>query len=181
MESKNGVFMDNVNKNGDHIDNEELNNSESTVFVNHLRTTMLTVNFSDVQVERFSEFNKLIRVTAFVLKLKDNILRSLTKNSIQNSEMNSPILTFEEIENARKEFIKYEQQKLKQSQKYVLWKKSLGLYENEDGIICCGGRLGNSELLHNQKFPIFLNHESHFTKLYILLCHEKVIWELRQR
>ena len=83
-------------------------------------------------------------------------------------------LAVEEIREARKLLIMYEQCKIKNSVKFPMWEKSLGLYEDEEGFIRCRGRLGKSEWDYATKFPILLNSESHFTSLFILLCHSNV-------
>ena len=54
-------------------------------------------------------------------------------------------------------------------------KLSLGLYQDEEGMLRCQGRIGLSSLPHDTRFPILLPRGHHFTKLVILNCHDQVM------
>ena len=70
--------------------------------------------------------------------------------------------------------MKYEQTKLKKNSKFAQWRKSLGLFEDKEGMLRCRGRLGKSEWQYASKFPLLLSSDSYFTKLLIRDSHEKV-------
>ena len=50
----------------------------------------------------------------------------------------------------------------------------MGLYKDEVGIYRLKGRLTNSDLHENTKFPIYLDQNSYFTELIVFSCHDKV-------
>ena len=161
----------------------ELNNHEevikeakvtSTVNLTAIKTV---IDLSDVDASRYSNFDKLLRITAYVMRFKNNILRLRNKDSSAFGDISGikiPELSIEEIRQAKNLLIKYEQGKMKNSPKYRMWERSLGLFEDEEGFIRCRGRLGKSELEYASKFPLLLSCDSHFTVLFILLCHNNV-------
>ena len=52
--------------------------------------------------------------------------------------------------------------------------RELGLFKDEVGIIRCRGRIGNSNLKFETKFPALLSTNHYLTTLIILQAHEKV-------
>ena len=54
-------------------------------------------------------------------------------------------------------------------------KMSLQLFKDDDGQLRCRGRLDNSPLPYESKFPVLLPSDHHFTKLIILRCHYEVL------
>ena len=129
------------------------------------------IDLSVIDIERFSSFKKLVAVTAFVLRFKNNLLSLVRKldNVICGREV-----TVSELLGAENLWIKYEQTTLKKSSTFDQWRRSLGLFEDNDGRLRCRGRLGKSEWLYASKFPLFLSSNSRFTKLLIWDCHERV-------
>ena len=59
--------------------------------------------------------------------------------------------------------------------KYPQMKSSLGLYQDDEGMLRCRGRIGLSSLPHDTRFPIVLPRGHHFTKLVILKRHDQVM------
>lgn len=49
-----------------------------------------------------------------------------------------------------------------------------GLYSDEDGLLRCRGRLGNTDLPYSTKHPILLNTKHHVTELIVRQCHLSV-------
>ena len=52
--------------------------------------------------------------------------------------------------------------------------KHLGVSEDSGGVLRCKGRVQNSSLPYDAKFPVLLPRKHHLTKLVILDCHEAV-------
>ena len=67
------------------------------------------------------------------------------------------------------------QQEILKSDKYPQMKSSLGLYQDEEGILRSQGRIGMSSLPYDTRFPILLPKSQYFTKLVILKCHDQVM------
>ena len=47
-------------------------------------------------------------------------------------------------------------------------------FEDEKGVLRVGGRIDNSSLSFDSKFPALLPKDHHFTELYIWHCHKVV-------
>ena len=52
--------------------------------------------------------------------------------------------------------------------------QSLGVYEDERGLMRCKGRLGMVKLPFNTRFPILITARNHVTRLIIEDAHEAV-------
>ena len=96
------------------------------------------------------------------------------KNCQSKEHKNRDELSTEEIKEAENILIQQTQTSFKQSRLDEL-KEQLGNFVDIDGIIRCKGRLSKSSLDYEAKYPILLPRESHFTKLFILQCHEDVM------
>ena len=131
-------------------------------------------HFGDViDVEKFSSLHRLYMVVAYVSRFKNNMMACIRGGlSRRDGE-----ISFTEYRDAEKEVIKHEQFHIQKTDKYALLKKSLNLFPDEDGILRVKGRLENSELEYNAKFPILLR-DSHFLKLQIRKAHCE-IWHDR--
>ena len=116
-----------------------------------------------ISIERYSRLTKLLNVTAWVRRAASNF----RKNYLTTE------LTAEEIKVAEIEWIKIAQHELTQQDNYKQLIKKLGLVE-EDGILKCTGRLGNSDLDLDVQKPILLPRKHRFTWLIIEASHIKV-------
>ena len=119
-----------------------------------------------IDPDKFSKLNTLISVTAYVLRFTNNLL-----NRIRNKDVTRGEITASEFKAAEKLWVLHEQSVAISCSKFDCWRKSLGLFCDEEGLIRCRGRLGQSMLEYDRKFPLFLNNESYFTKLLIWRCH----------
>ena len=121
-------------------------------------------------VERFSNVNKLYRVTAYVFKFIK--LCRKVKTSIQN-----------EIVNATQYWLKYEQSVHFQNEINFLNDHSVGqiptnvknlnLYIDEQSLIRCKGRINKSDFSHDIKCPVLLPRFSTLTELIIHDAHDR--------
>ncbi|XP_065060575.1 uncharacterized protein LOC135687848 [Rhopilema esculentum] len=119
-----------------------------------------------IEVDKFSSLKRLLRIR-FVTNL-----RSAREGKILKlGELDS-----EEVSRAERIWIKGSQIDLKKQPGYNEIALKLGLFE-EDGILKCKGRLENSDLALETKFPIILPNNNWFTRLVIEDCHERVMHE----
>ncbi|XP_068739617.1 uncharacterized protein [Montipora capricornis] len=123
-----------------------------------------------IPLKGFSSLQRLIRVTAYVLRFVSNVKRKNEKKELTDEDLKQ-----EEIERARELWIREVQGSVLDDEKFDQVKVSLSLYKDDKGILRCGGRLKNVPIPFNARFPIFLPRSSHFTNLVINECHLKVL------
>ena len=110
-----------------------------------------------------------MRVTAYVLRFVRNIQRSF-----ENLPRTKVPLTAEEISSAEKSWIRQLQVSIPKMKDYKKTKESLSLFEDDENIIRCRGRIEASSLPYDTKFPILLPSDHHITRLIIMQNHEDV-------
>ena len=118
---------------------------------------------------KYSNIDKLLRVTAYVIRFVNNI-----RSKIANRERRTDDLEVQEINEARNLFIKTDQLSIKRDKNFENLKHNLRVFEDEQGILRCGGRLENAPLPFETKHPILFSRESEFTRLLIRNAHEIV-------
>ena len=121
-----------------------------------------------IDIDRYSSYGKLLRVTAFTQRFVSNLQRKRN-----GEELNLDNLKLSEIKDAEATWIREAQSALKSSQDYSKYKEQLGIIES-GGTLVCQGRLGNSELELSAKYPIILPREHRLTELIVWDVHEKV-------
>ena len=134
------------------------------------KTAFLAATAANIQVliefERFSSYEKLVKVVAYVLRFvrncknKDNRI----KGEISTAETSS----------AEKPVIRQVQSTFNKSRLEDI-DKNLGAFLDEDMIIRCRGRLQNSSLQYEAKCPILMPRDHYVTTLLIRRCHESVM------
>ncbi|CAB3981533.1 Hypothetical predicted protein [Paramuricea clavata] len=143
--------------------------------LNSISKTVLPPNVeATIDCKRYSSRTRLLRVTAWVKRFINNARRRRSA---------SDLLTADELKTAEKLWIKSiqassykdEEQYLSQvNKKEPLLVKQLGLFQDQENIIRCHGRIGKSSLSLSEKQPILLPPKHHFTDLIILDHHETV-------
>ena len=118
--------------------------------------------------QHFSDIQHLFQVTAWKNCLVNNCQKGKTKKCGKGD------LTSEEIDIAENMWIKeiqggFTNERLKQLT------PSLGLFLDKSGIIQSKGRLGNTSLPYQMKYPSLLDPEHHLTRLRITSCHQKML------
>ena len=121
-----------------------------------------------VNLERHGSLARLLRVTAYVMRFVSNL-----KKKREGMQVNVKRLSVEEIETAERLWIEDGQQSLKKREDFEKISVQLGVV-NEDGMMVCRGRLGNSDLDFRSKYPILLPKNHPFTDLVINDCHKRV-------
>ena len=123
-----------------------------------------------IPLKGFSSLQRLVRVTAYVLRFVSNVKRKNERKELTDEDLKQG-----EIERARELWIREVQGSVLDDEKFDQVKVSLSLYKDDKGILRCGGRLKNAPIPFNARFPIFLPRSSHFTNLVINECHLKVL------
>ena len=104
-------------------------------------------------------------VVSYVNRFVSNLIARVRGQPLKRGD-----ISITEYREAEKQVIRYEQFHIQNNDKFTLLKRSLKLFFDEDGILRVKGRLENSALEYNSKFPILLR-DSHFLKLQILKSH----------
>ena len=144
-----------------------------------------------LDTQRYSSYQKLVRVCAYVLRFID-----ICKKNAPRNEPLGP----RDLDSAAKVLIKHSQQTEFQDVFQYLTKASvkppkpclvrqLDLHLDQDDFIRCGGRLQNAPLPEKTKFPILLPSHGKLTELIIQDAHktqlhsatENTVTFLRQR
>ena len=123
-----------------------------------------------IPLEKFSSLQRLMRVTAYVLRFVSNLKQSKKKKELIAGEV-----TQEEMDQARELWIKEVQRSVYNDKNFDQVKVSLSLFTDDKGILRCGGRLKNAPIPYDARFPIFLSRCSRFTYLVINHGHFKVL------
>ena len=123
-----------------------------------------------IDIKRFSDVNKLFRVTGWILRFIFNLERRLTKKSTTPEN----VLTSSEINNVREIWIKTNQFSLVQNEKFTEWKNALDLFEDENGIIRSTTRLANANLPYATKNPILPWKTHRLSQLFVWDFHKKL-------
>ena len=124
-----------------------------------------------IDCQRYSNINRLLGVTAYVLRIMNNIRQTTDKNGKVHTSIT---LSANEISSAKTLWIKEVQKKLTASKNFETWKRQFGLFTDAEGLWRCGGRLSNAEIPYSTKHPILLLKDHHFTTLVILRAHKRV-------
>lgn len=135
-----------------------------------IKVTTITLKQPDtdiIDIERFSNFNKLRRTVAFMLRFIHNCKNS--NNKMQGS------LTVIELQKADIKLIYLAQSRsfeseinsLKKGKTINIKSKILSLnpYLDADGVMRVGGRLDNSTYDYNKKHPMIVDSRHYLTKL----------------
>ena len=131
----------------------------------------IPVDLSDIKAERFSSLQRLLKVTAWIVRF----INKLTKKS--TSATVGP-LTAEEIAKAKLLWDTYIQQKrfadtirmIKSGEQFNL-KDQLNLMLDQHGVIRCHGRYQNAQLSQGAKYPKLLPRKEYYTQLVIEDSH----------
>ena len=126
-----------------------------------------------VPCEDYSTLQRLLRVTAYVLKFI-RLVRKPQRSDSQQSARPSTVLCAEDMNAAMSYWLKTSQSTLPDQEQFPLWTQQFGLFKDSDGVWRCGGRLGNSEVPLETKHPVFLDKNHHLTSLIVRDCHTRV-------
>ena len=124
-------------------------------------------------IENFLSYHRLLRTTMYVLRF---VRRLKIKANIGNGQSckESDGSWTEGIDQAEILWLKEMQVSLKEHPKYSDWELEFETFTDEKGIIRCGGRLENANIIESAKHPILLDPRHHLTRLIVNHCHERV-------
>ena len=104
------------------------------------------------------ELYKFLRITAWIKRFLNNC---------QKTKRSSPLKT-DETEHQKKFWIKREQQKVKNTEKFKISKEMLDLQENVEGIYVCRGQIEGSH-------PVFIPRDSLLAEKLICQSHKNTL------
>lgn len=149
--------------------------------IRQVKLVLSTVLPTTTLLDEYSDFMRLIRITAWILKFKSNSSIPSARCYLRKK---GP-LTMVESSNAKTTWLLYaqrhafhddldrlskNQQLSKQSQL-----KKLHPFIDSSGLIRVGGRLSQSNLLDSMKFPIVLPSKSRLTRLLFEYEHKRLL------
>ena len=120
-----------------------------------------------VDVNRYSTFGKLLRVTAYVLRFIRNL-----KDRKEGKELETGNLSVTEIRQAEKHWVQQAQLTLKNDVNFKKIAFQLNIVEMDD-VYVCKGRLENADIPIASKYPMYLPREHRLTELIIIDCHKR--------
>ena len=153
----------------------EANEKTSTGIEEQKRSAVLLVKITQprgiissiLDIKVFGTAERLFRVTAWILRFISNIKAKVKKGKHCRSTSDLNVV---ELEEAERVWVKEAQAVLKRSERYGQMRNSLGI-EEEEGILRCKGRLRNSDLEFNAKYPIIIPKEH---RLIVQQCHREI-------
>jgi hypothetical protein len=133
-------------------------------------TTSGTTATCVLDCERFSSWKRLVRVTAWVLRMKLKLLAKIRPT--HESAAGGECLTPEELERSQTFWIKEAQKSLDAKVK-AKELKMLSPFTDEEGIIRVGGRIDNALVSYETKHPALLPHGHRIARLIMEEFHQK--------
>ena len=120
-----------------------------------------------LNINKYSNFKKLVRITSWVLRFINNINKKIKK-----SEVSLRDLRVDELKTAEEYLIKSNQKNLL-NEKNISKYNYLNLTIDKKGLIRCTGRLSFAPLPYETRSPILLDPSHPSTKLIIVNIHER--------
>ena len=145
----------------------ELRAADKSVTVGLLTTNVLP----DIDCNRYSSLEKLLRVTARVLMFVER-LKNKVKNRSDSGDGTATASEAEQLAQAEMSWIKAVQQQFIPNNSI---QKQFDLFLDGDGIWRCGGRLSNADVPFETKHPILLPRDHYFTSLVVRRAHQRVL------
>ena len=162
-----------------------------------IKTVLTTITHNEefnIYIERFESYQRMIRVTAFILRFATNC-RKLVSNKrsclrshqlpvkLTSHQSVMTCLTTKELSDSQFLIVKLVQKQVfKDDLKQLIKDKQVGVssklkllnpFLDKNNIIRVGGRITHSLVPYNQKHPILLPQDHHFTKIFIKNEHHR--------
>ena len=122
-----------------------------------------------MDISSFSTLNRLLHVTAMVMRFIRNLRLKVKRDEIEVGK-----ITVHEIQNAEKSWIIGAQHALRNSANFPKTSQQTGIFE-EGEILKCKGRLEHADLKPGARYPIILPRDHWLTILIVLDCHCRVL------
>ncbi|XP_065180252.1 uncharacterized protein LOC135810689 [Sycon ciliatum] len=122
-----------------------------------------------IDIERFSTFSRLVRVTAYVRKFVTILQLRRTNTACQ------PVISAVDLKEAEALWIRTCQAQLVADSNFEKLSHEFGIFVDDQGIRRCGGRLRNAALTTAQKHPALLPRDHPITAMIVRRCHAAVL------
>ena len=154
---------------------EAVDETDCFVAVKDLGPNKYSINNWLLNVANYSDLNQALRILIYVLRLLQiQVLSKISTNNkfmqlIKDNISKSGPIRSDELKVAELALISNAQSTLSPNENIKL---SLGIYEDEFGILRCRGRLHKCKsLLDESKYPIYLPHHAPITGLILRRIH----------
>ncbi len=138
-----------------------------------LTVTNNVLNLEEIiNANKYSDSERLFRTTAWVLRFVHN-LKSRIGISTKEQVCETELLNCE-ISEAETLWLKTVQKTAKSQPNYQQLEHDLGLFEDEDGVLRCDGRIGNAEISEEAKFPALVPKDCVLVEQLVRSSHKKV-------
>ena len=135
-----------------------------------------------MNIRKFSDVNKLFRVTSWILKFINNIKKSIMQNGkkVVNNSISGPVeaedfvLDTVDVNSAKLLWIKDVQTIVVAENNYLQLKKTLNIFEDEHGLLRCRGRILYADVPYEVKFPCIISKSHYLTELLVINWHKIV-------
>ena len=124
-----------------------------------------------INITNYSELQKLLRVTSYVLRFVNNIKRKLKNERLILKEY----ISTDELKESLYLWLKDNQALFFSDSSFENRKRNLMVDVDENGLYRSMGRLGNASLSFNTKFPMLLNNNHYLTELIVKDSHSRVL------
>ena len=118
---------------------------------------------SNIDLVRFSNFQRLLRVTAYALKF----VKKFKERVNGGRQVFESDISATDLKEAEQCWILHVQGSLQLNKKFEAWRQEFNLFTDCDGVLRCRGRMFHAELPYAIKHPILLDSNHRFTTLII--------------
>ena len=119
-----------------------------------------------IEVQDFSDLNRLISILTLVLKFCSKLREKAGSMSFSGKERQYAELLL----------IRDAQESLKCHKNFTTWKRQFSFFKDDDGVLRCQGRIDDAlSLPYLAKHPVILPSNSHLTTLYVHRAHTRVL------
>jgi hypothetical protein len=127
-----------------------------------------------LDINKFSDVNKLHRITSYVLKFVNKHIRKIQRDNVHEAKMYWLKIMQQQSFNKELSYLDAIQNKVSVEQPIPSYVNDLNLFVNKAGIMCCRGRISNSSHFNNNVLlPVLLSKQHHLTKLIVNNHHFK--------
>ena len=151
----------------ENFDQDEL--IDTCVYINTNNENNLCNLNNVIDFRRYSNYNNIIRITAWINRFVSNLKLKVKKKKI----LTKPTLQVNELKEAEKLLMKANQYDFRCniSRENEVKFRNLNVKLDDENIFCCEGRLQFAPISKEAKSPILLNEKHPLTKLIIIDIH----------
>ncbi len=124
-----------------------------------------------IRCDDYSSLQRLLSVTLNVLKFIDILKENIRNNATDGATASKP----PKPPDAEVLWIKEYKRTLTMSVQFKTLENQFNLFQDDEGIWRCGGRLSSADIPYNMKHPILLPRYHHLILLIVRRAHERVL------